>query len=75
VHRLLPTAAALERLAVGRDAVVGGVVDAEVGWEMCGEPAAELLAERLVLDCELEAQGTRAETSRRAPPVSRPRAL
>src|SRR5439155_18039218 len=65
---------ALERLAVGRYAVVGGVVDAEVGWEMCGEPAAELLAERLVLDCELEVHGARAETSRRAPPVSRPRA-
>ena len=44
VHRPLPRAAALERLAIGRHPVVGGVVQAEVGRKVRREPVAELLA-------------------------------
>jgi hypothetical protein len=54
VHRLLPDAAALEGLAIGRDAVVGGVVQTQLRREIRGEPVAEFLAKALVLGGELE---------------------
>ena len=42
VHRPLPGDAFFECLAVGRDALVGGIVDADVGWQIGLEPAADL---------------------------------
>ena len=49
VHRLLPGNALFERLAVGRDALVGGIVDADLRRQVGFEPAAELGAEGRVL--------------------------
>src|SRR5262245_2278105 len=57
VHRLLPHAAALEGLAIGRDAVVGRVVQAELGRQVGGQPAAKFFAKALVLGGELEIHG------------------
>ena len=54
VHRFLPDAAALEGLAIGRDAVVGSVVQTQLRPQIRGEPVAEFLAEALVLGGELE---------------------
>jgi hypothetical protein len=58
VHRLLPRAPALEGLAIGRHPVVGRVVEAEVGGQVGLEPAAEFLAERLLLGGVLKVHGT-----------------
>jgi len=71
VHRLLPRAAALERLAIGRDPVVGRIVETEVGRKVRREPAAELGAKRFLGRGEFEVHRRRAETSRLAQPVSR----
>jgi hypothetical protein len=57
VHGLLPGAAALEGLAVGGDPIVGGIVQAELGGKVGGEPVAEFLAEGLVLLRLLEVHG------------------
>src|SRR2546421_353181 len=54
VHGLLPRAPLLERLAVGRHAIVGGVVEAEIGGQVGGEPVTELAAKRVVLGSPLE---------------------
>jgi hypothetical protein len=54
VHGLLPRAAALERLTIGGDAVVGGVVQAELGGQVSGQPLAELVAEGVLLGGVLE---------------------
>ena len=69
VHLLLPRAAALERLAVAGHAVVGRIVQAQLGREVDREPLAELLAERLVLGTELEVHGRDLALAR--PPPSR----
>jgi hypothetical protein len=45
VHLLLLGNALFERLAVGRDALVSGIVDANLGRKIVFEPAAELGAE------------------------------
>ena len=48
VHRLLPSAPALERGAIGRHAVVGRIVETEVSREVRREPVAERLTKGLL---------------------------
>src|SRR5438552_1735323 len=48
VHRLLPRAAALERLPIGRHPVVGWIVETEVGREVRREPVAKLRVESVL---------------------------
>ena len=48
VHLRLPEAASLEGFAVRRHAIVGGIVEAQLGRQMLHEPVAELLAKLLV---------------------------
>src|SRR4029450_2208143 len=57
VHDLLPFHALLERGAVGRHALVGGIVHAELAWQIGGEPAAQLASEGLLLGRVLEVHG------------------
>src|SRR5712691_13393756 len=71
VHRLLPRAAALERLPIGRYPVVGWIVETEVGREVRREPVAKLPVESVLDGGVLEVHRARAETSRLALPVSR----
>jgi hypothetical protein len=54
VHLLLPDAPLLEGVAIGRDAVVGGIVQAELRGKVRGEPLPEFLTEPFVLCRELE---------------------
>ena len=49
MHCLLPRNALFERLPVGRHALVGGVVDADLGRQVPVQPAPELGAECRVL--------------------------
>src|SRR5207247_11171324 len=71
VHRLLPRAAALERLAIGCDPIVGRVVETEVGGEVRREPLAKLRAERVLGRWALEVPRARADASRLAALLSR----
>ena len=49
MHRLLPLDALFQCRAVGCDALVGRVVNADIGGQIGLEPAAELAAERRML--------------------------
>ncbi len=60
VHGFLPGAAALEGLAVGGDPVIRGIVQAQLGGKVGGEPVAELLAKGLLLLRVLEVHGASA---------------
>src|SRR5207245_2397335 len=50
----LPDATALEGFAIGRDAIVGRIVEAQLGREIRGEPIAEFFPEAFVLGSEFE---------------------
>jgi hypothetical protein len=49
VHCLLPRNALFEGLPVWRHALIGGIVDADLGWQVLFEPVPELGAECRVL--------------------------
>jgi len=64
VHRLLPGDVFFECLAVGRDPLVGCIVDADLGWQVVLELAADFAAERRVLRAVGKIHG--ADLSRRS---------
>src|SRR5262249_13792628 len=57
VHRALPLHATLEGRPVRRDALVGGIGDTQVARQVVGKPAAELLAQRILLWRVLKVHG------------------
>ncbi len=57
VHLLLPGDALFERLAVGRDALVGSIVDTDLGRQIGFEPMAQFGAEFCVLRAVGEIHG------------------
>jgi len=59
VHLFLPGDALFERFAIRRDALVGGIVDADLGGQVRPEPTAEFGAERRVLWAVGEIHGLR----------------
>jgi hypothetical protein len=59
VHPLLPRDALFERLPVRRDALISGIVDADLRRKICFDPAAEFGAKRRVLRAVGEIHGSR----------------
>ena len=54
VHRPLPAAPTLERFAIGGDAIVGRIVEAQLGRQVGVEPRTKLPAERVLRGRVLE---------------------
>src|SRR6266404_204819 len=69
VHRLLPSDAFFERLAVRRHALVGGIVDADLRGQIRLEPMAEFGAECSVLGAVGEVHGSGPNAALEKAPV------